>query len=271
MAERVKPGPVEAEATIREAVSVHTKKIYDSCRDKDCLEDLRLYPDLSSQAAIAAAIGIRAKSVELLHAGIAVEETAFNRGYYTVDVRFFYRVQGEAYSLTSGSTEISGLCVFDKRVLLFGSEGSAKVFTSCSAERLNSGHLPVAVVDAVDPIILNLRLADVSESSEGEFDRKEIPEFIKAAFPEGLAFTGDKKRVFVTLGQFSMIRLERDSQLLLPAYDYYLPEKGSTSDGGDDPYELFRRIRFPVDEFFPPDTVQGCETYREAAAQGAQT
>ena len=68
MADRVKPGPVDHAATVREAVSVHTKKIYDSCRDKDCLEDLRLYPDAASQAAITSAIGIRAKSVELLHA-----------------------------------------------------------------------------------------------------------------------------------------------------------------------------------------------------------
>ena len=33
---------------ITEAVCVHTRKIYDSCRDKDCLEDLRLYPTASS-------------------------------------------------------------------------------------------------------------------------------------------------------------------------------------------------------------------------------
>ena len=271
MADRVKPGPVDHAATVREAVSVHTKKIYDSCRDKDCLEDLRLYPDAASQAAIAAAIGIRAKSVELLHAGIAVEEAAFNRGYYTVDVRFFYRIRGEAYSITAGSSAISGLCVCDKRVLLFGSEGNAKVFSSDAPAQLRCVRLPVAVVDAVDPIILNIRLADVSEMQTAEFDQKEIPDFIKSAFPEGLVFTGDVKRVYVTLGQFSMIRLERDSQILIPAYDYCLPEKGCTTGSGDDPYELFKRIRFPVDEFFPPDTLQSCETYREAAAQGAQT
>ena len=271
MADRVKPGPVNDTAAVREAVSIHTKKIYDSCRDKDCLEDLRLYPDAASQAAIAKAIGIRAKSVELLFAGIDVEEASFNRGYYTVDVRFFYRICGEAYSIAAGSTGITGLCVCDKRVLLFGSEGNAKVFTSEPKTELRCVKLPVAVVDAVDPIILNIRLADVGDTAPAEFDQKEIPDFIRKVFPEGLAFTGDVKRVFVTLGQFSMIRLERDSQLLIPAYDYCLPEKGCTTGTGDDPYEMFKRIRFPVDEFFPPDTIQNCETYREAAAQGVQT
>ncbi len=31
-----------------EAVCIHTRKIYDSCRDKDCVEDLRVYPTVSS-------------------------------------------------------------------------------------------------------------------------------------------------------------------------------------------------------------------------------
>ena len=28
---------------LREALSIHTRKITDSCRDKDCIEDLRVY------------------------------------------------------------------------------------------------------------------------------------------------------------------------------------------------------------------------------------
>ena len=46
MPEVVVPGPVTEERRIREAVCVHTKKIFDSCRDKDCIEDLRFYPKL---------------------------------------------------------------------------------------------------------------------------------------------------------------------------------------------------------------------------------
>lgn len=40
MPEKVAPGPVCEERSIREAVCIHTKKIFDSCRDKDCIEDL---------------------------------------------------------------------------------------------------------------------------------------------------------------------------------------------------------------------------------------
>ena len=35
MPDRVLPGPVQENSCIREAVCVHTRKIYDSCRDKD--------------------------------------------------------------------------------------------------------------------------------------------------------------------------------------------------------------------------------------------
>ena len=72
---------------------------------------------------------------------------------------------------------------------------------------------------------------------------------------------GDTRRLLVTLGQFSIIRLERDTHLLMPAYDYCLPEKectgGGCCDGGcvpEDPCEVFRQVKFPVNEFFPPNS-----------------
>lgn len=35
MPEKVVPGPICEDRSIREAVCVHTKKIFDSCKDKD--------------------------------------------------------------------------------------------------------------------------------------------------------------------------------------------------------------------------------------------
>lgn len=89
MADRVVPGPVDSSACVREAVCIHTKKIYSSCRDKDCVEDLRVFPTRTSQGYIENAFSIRPKSAELLYAGVNVEEITFNRGYYTVDVTYF--------------------------------------------------------------------------------------------------------------------------------------------------------------------------------------
>ncbi|MFR6379577.1 MAG: hypothetical protein ACLUNZ_06930 [Evtepia sp.] len=126
MNERVVPGPVQDSCGIREAVCIHTKKIYDSCRDKDCIEDLRVYPTRASQAVIDRALSVRGGRAELLQAYIDVEPASYNRGFYSVDIRYYYRITAEAFVGGSRPAEICGLAVFDKRVLLFGSEGSAK-------------------------------------------------------------------------------------------------------------------------------------------------
>ena len=67
MPERVVPGPVEGPEGIREAVCIHTKKIYDSCRDKDCIEDLRFYPKLQCADIVNRALSVKGGSARLLH------------------------------------------------------------------------------------------------------------------------------------------------------------------------------------------------------------
>ena len=265
MPEKVMPGPVQDSACIREAVCIHTKKIFDSCRDKDCIEDLRFYPTQSSQCAIDRAVSIRAGQAELLYVYIDVEPIGFNRGFFTVDVRYFYRVTADAFVGAARPVQVCGLCVFDKRVILFGSEGSAKVFSSEAAlgamdeQNIMKTNLPTAVVEAVDPIVLNMKLVDVCDCRPCcDCELSDIPPCICACFGSDLCFGNEGKRVYVTLGQFSIIRLERDTQLLMPAYDYCMPEKECTCGGcEDDPCEIFRHVQFPVDEFFPPNSAAG--------------
>lgn len=261
MPEKVVPGPVSDERRIREAVCIHTKKTFDSCKDKDCIEDLRVYPTRGCQEVIDRAVSVKAGCAELLYAYIDVEPVTFNRGFYTVDVRYFYRITADAFVGAARPVEITGLAVFDKRVILFGSEGSAKVFTStgknCGSDiqGLPATTAPTAVVESVDPIILGMKLVEVCQCRHND-NCCEIPPAVCACFPEELVTGGDVHRLFVTLGQFSIIRLERDTQLLMPAYDYCMPEKDC--DCGcdcrqEDPCELFRKVQFPVGEFFPPN------------------
>ncbi|MBR1456049.1 MAG: hypothetical protein IJ594_02660 [Oscillospiraceae bacterium] len=260
MADRVVPGPVDAAAVIQEAVSVNTRKIYDSCRDKDCVDDLRVYPTVSSQTYMESAISIRPRSAELLYVALNVEPISFNRGYYTIDCTYFYRVTGEAFP--AGQT-LLGLAIFDKRVMLFGSEGSAMTFSSDDTlPQVAADDLPVAVVNAVDPIALQMKLVDPDCVPAAELEPRVIPEFISAAFPEPLQLTDAGRRWYTTIGQFSIVRLERDTQLLIPAYDYSLPDKECPGSTPDDPCELFSRIGFPVEEFFPPDSVEENAEYR---------
>lgn len=252
MADRVMPGPVDASASIREAVCVHTRKIFDSCRDKDCIEDLRVYPTVGSQTYIDSAISVRAKSAELLYAEVNVEAITFNNGYYTVDITYYYRITGET---SPGGNTITGLAIFDKRVILCGGVGTVKSFSSDPmAIAGEPDGLPIATVDAVDPIALHLKLVDTSQCVCPETVQPVIPANIIARFGDTLVTGDTAKRLYVSLGQFTIIRLERDTQLLIPAYDYCIPDKECP--GGscqDDPCTIFSQIRFPVDEFFPQD------------------
>lgn len=267
MPEKVVPGPICEERSIREAVCVHTKKIFDSCKDRDCVEDLRVYPTRCSQELIDRAQSVKAGCAELLYAYINVEPVTFNRGFYTVDVRYFYRITASAFVGAARPVEICGLAVFDKRAVLFGSEGSAKVFSSRPGgdgrmpSCLPETNTPTAVVEAVDPLILDMKLVDVCECRPCDCVCVDIPDAVAACFGDELVISGDQHRLFVTLGQFSIIRMERDTQLLIPAYDYCIPTKDCSCSEGEcvqqDPCELFRQVQFPVNEFFPSSTANG--------------
>ena len=87
------------------------------------------------------------------------------------------------------------------------------------------------MTNSVDPIILSMRLSDPCEPPVCACgDGAEVPAGIAGCFPGELNMGGEGRRVYVTLGQFSIIRLERDSQLLIPAYDYCMPNKECSGD-----------------------------------------
>ena len=283
MPEKVMPGPVEDSCGIREAVCIHTRKIFDSCRDKDCIEDLRFYPTLASHDILCRAQTVKGGKAELLYTYIDVEPVVFNRGFYTVDMRFFYHVTLQAYLSCPVPVTVEGLCVFDKRAILFGSEGNAKIFSSemragePDPQMMQRSNTPIAVVEAVDPIVLDARIMDCCCKRDCDCDLYEIPTFvgdccgepclnqlpagIRNLFDDELVLSGESRRLYVTLGQFSIVRLERDTQLLVPVYDYCMPDKEcACGDGCEDPCALFRNISFPVGEFFPPNTVKRPES-----------
>lgn len=62
--------------SLRQALSIHTRKITDSCRDKDCIEDLRVYLTRGSQCTLDSATSVRVRCADLLHAYIDVETHA---------------------------------------------------------------------------------------------------------------------------------------------------------------------------------------------------
>ena len=250
---------------IREAVCVHTDKITDSCLAKDCIEDLHVYLTVDSQQILDCATSVRARFLELLHVDVAVEAVPYSTGYFTVDVTFYYRVIADAILTAGRPNTVTGLAVFSKRLVLFGGEASSRVFTSRTSteylckQEIQSGSLPKAVVEAVDPLILGSKIQEVCGCGcncgcNCTNDMPSIPEALLACFDNDLVLNGECKRLLVTIGQFSITRLERPTQLLIPTFDYCVPTKTCPAVGGaasESPCEVFSQIEFPLDAFFP--------------------
>jgi hypothetical protein len=197
-----------------------------------------------------------------LYTYIDVEPVAFDRNHYCVDATFYYRILADGTVGNCRPVTLHGVAVFSKRAVLCGEESRAHIFTSDT--RIGgpdgitsvSANLPTAVVEVLDPMVLSSKVMDVcSCPKEGALTR--IPEGICGCFDEELVLCGEKRRLLVTLGQFSIIRLERDAQLVVPVLDYSIPTKECCDSAGcaEDPCELFSKIPFPTTAFAPT----GCD------------
>lgn len=251
---------------LRQAMSIHTRKITDSCRDKDCIEDLRVYLTTGSQAILDSCAGAKVRCAELLHAAIEVEPVAFDRNHYCIDVTFYYQILADATMGHNRPAALSGLAVFSKRAVLCGEDSRAHIFSSRTVIGGADGftrqyaNRPAAVVEVLDPMVLSSRVRNTCDCSGGCMIQ--IPHFIREMFDEELVLSGDQRRLFVTLGQFSIIRLERDAQLIVPVLDYSIPTKECCDSPGcsaEDPCEIFSRIPFPTAQFTPTGCDGGCK------------
>ncbi|MBO5952961.1 MAG: hypothetical protein J6Q53_02390 [Oscillospiraceae bacterium] len=252
---------------LREALSIHTRKITDSCRDKDCIEDLRVYLTKGSQALLDAAAGAKVRCADLLYTYIDVEPVAFDRNRYCIDVTFYYRVLADTVVGGCRPATLYGLAVFSKRAVLCGEDSRAHIFTSDT--RINesdglsnySANRPTAVVEVLDPMVLSSKVKEICDCACQENTALQLPKYICSLFDDELVISGDRRRLFVTLGQFSIIRLEREAQLVVPVLDYSIPTKECCDTAGcsEDPCELFSRIPFPEAQFAPRGCDQGGE------------
>ncbi len=252
---------------LQQAMSIHTRKITDSCRDKDCIEDLRVYLTTCAQNLLDTCAGARVRCADLLYAYIDVEPVAFDRNHYCIDVTFYYRILADAIVGSARPAPLSGLAVFSKRAVLCGEDSPAHIFTSATRLGENDGitayssNRPTAVVEVLDPMVLSSKVREVCDCSCQEATSVQIPGFIRNMFDEELVLSGDKRRLFVTLGQFSIIRLERDAQLVVPVLDVAIPARECCDlpGGTEDPCEMFSRIPFPAAQFSPGGCPDKCD------------
>ena len=254
---------------LRQALSIHTRKITDSCRDKDCVEDLRVFLTKGSQNILDSCAGAKVRCADLLYTYIDVEPVAFDRNHYCVEATFFYRVLADATVGTCRPVTLHGLAVFSKRAVLCGEDSRAHIFTSDTrlgcpdGATIESANRPTAVVEVLDPMVLSSKVVDVCHCPK-ESAVQQIPQGICGCFDEELVLCGEQRRLLVTLGQFSIVRLERDAQIVVPFLDYSIPTKECCDSPGcaEDPCELFSKIPFPEQAFAPTgcDNECACDT-----------
>lgn len=265
---------------IKEAVCIQVEKIYDSCKEKDCVEDARvLFKDPDKiHWIIRRAINVKARRAEVIKVYSDVESVPFKKGFYTVDVKFFIKVTLDFFvPRHNGGIRIitvPGIVLFDKKVILFGSEGNVKIFKSHFVDQgidkpvdsaLQQDNLPISKVEVAEPITLNAKIIEVLENSSEDCCDRQVPQsisemledvdfdetdFVRGSDDERQLVIG--RRVVATIGLFSIIKLARYVQLLIPAFDFCVPNKQCVAATDEDACGLFDTIDFPIDEFFPP-------------------
>ena len=113
-----------------ETVCIEANRILDSCRDKDCFEDVKVLLTDFGNEILEHTANIRAKSACISWTYIGIDPVRFNRGFYSITIKFYIKIVFEACLCGGRSQEFEGVAVVEKRVILFGSEGNVNVFKS---------------------------------------------------------------------------------------------------------------------------------------------
>ncbi len=252
--------------TYKDEICANVQKIYDTCKDKDCLADMRVYFSPEGQMLVDNAISIRAKNSRICFTKVELDPVPFNRGYYSVNIHFFFLTDFEVYTGNGRPQHISGVSGFEKKVILFGGEGNTMTFSSdyvCN-QGANGGtfNVPVAQVEVVEPIVLSSKLVSAHSNCCCccETDILSLPDSVMNAYGQELCDSGEKFAL-VSLGLFSVVRIVRDIQVMIPSARFCLPEKRCQGPTEEEPCTFFEKLSFPTGEFFPQDIgidVDGC-------------
>ena len=257
----------------RETVCIDTSRVLDSCRDRDCFENARVYLSDFGNEVLERTSTIRAKSAKIVWTCIDIDPVRFNRGFYSVNIRFYVKLVFEACVCAGRSQEIEGIAVLEKRVILYGGESNVSVFKShgvagenfcgCTPAESEEENEPTAIVEVVSPVLLGTRIVErVSECNccccccEGD-----IPKHVHSCMEAPICFGGfgggdgrGERYLTVSLGIFSVIRIVRSAQYLIQATEYCIPEKECVPVEEDDPCRVFRNMPFPTGEFCAQST-----------------
>lgn len=245
----------------RETVCIETNRIFDSCRDRDCFENTRVFLNGLGREIIEHTGNVRVKRAEIVWTNITAEPVQFNHGFFAVDIRYFVRLVCEACVGPGRAQEFEGIAVLDKRVILYGGESHVNVFRSsgdggfcsvpepCCSER----NAPDVVVEVVDPIVLDAKVVEPKQHCCCCCCACDIPDAVLTRVDGSIVDDDrdDGRHLAVSLGIFSVIRMVRPAQYLVQASEYAVPDKECVQPDSEDPCGAFRAMPFPANAFSP--------------------
>lgn len=224
-----------------EAVPIKVNRVFDSCSDRDCFSDIPVTLDcgeLPSNINL-----VKAKCVKVSDVCINIEPIPFNKGFFTIDLTYTFRIELFAYEKACDPPSLlTGTAYANKSCVLYGSESATKTFfsdgskegcTNCCCETIN---LPLASVSVVEPIALETKMGTICRNTD-------------SSLTEGGGCCR-MRSVIVSLGIFSVVELTRPVTIMVPTYEYTIPKKECCCDN-DSPCEVFEKIKFPAEEFSP--------------------
>lgn len=243
--------------TQRDGVILDSDRVLDCCRDRDCYENVEVFLSPVGDELIQNTDSVRIRDAEVVWTSIGVDPIQFNRGFYSVDIKYFVRITAET-CVGGRAQEFDGIAVLDKDVVLYGGESCVSTFTSnpdaasaCAGSQLipSSRNNPTASVDVADPVVLGARVVRECDCHHRHCF-EDIPEPVFNTLVAGNAVQrrGERELV-VSLGIFSVIRLTRPGQYLVNATEYTVPDKECFEPRDNDPCSMFRKMAFPVGEF----------------------
>ncbi len=244
----------------RENACIESSRVLDSCRDRDCFENVKVFLSDYGNDIIDRTTSIRVLESEVSFANISVDPFPFNRGFYSVSIRLYIKITFEACVACDKSRTFEGIAVVDKKACLYGGESNVKTFKSsvcesfCSPVPLcpSAGNLPTATVELVDPIILSVGVFEKEKACDCccLCCSCDIPDAVYGRVDGGIIDASPSGRFLaVSIGLFSVVRITRTAQYLVSAKEYCVPDKECVVHEESDPCGIFKTMPFPAGEF----------------------
>ena len=229
------------------------KKVYDSCRQQDCLTVDELGParaaeckkigdetiregDVIDPPSNAAAVTIDQLKVKRIII-VSKVPSPFRKGFWDIDIKYVFE-----YRLTFREADgcvidsIMANSIFNKRVSLFGSEGTELTIASDLF-----GKYGTETLDA-EPFIL-VEAKAVALAAELKFQKR---------MNMGLEdLSPSPNAVHVTIGLFTIIKLFRIVNLTVMSKGFCIPRECDDISPSN-PCDFFDSLDFPMDVFAPP-------------------